>query len=100
MFLGGYEIGNDGLRVNIDENWQPTGDFVSADGTELSLDQLMSVDKWSYSVDDFVSWESDFLASGSTEDRDKYNSLAEEAEKLNSLRVLFLKLCLIILLLE
>ena len=79
QFLGGYEVNQEGLRVNLDENWQPTGDLVSADGTELSLFDLMEVNNWDTIPAEFSAWETSLLSSGDPSDIAEYNALADAA---------------------
>ncbi|MDB4855392.1 hypothetical protein OAH86_11545, partial [Planktomarina temperata] len=76
-FLGGYEVNEEGLRVNIDENFQPTGDLVSADGKELSLFDLMEVKNWDATPAEFAKWETSFLSSGDLSDIAEYNELPD-----------------------
>ena len=80
-FIGGYEINEDGLRVNLDENRNPTGELVAADGTELSIFSMLQVDAWTSASAEFQAWEANFLVNGSAEDIKSYNELPDAASR-------------------
>ena len=80
-FIGGYEINEDGLRVNLDENRNPTGELVAADGNELSIFTMLQVDAWTSASAEFQAWEVNFLANGSAEDIKTYNELPDAASR-------------------
>ena len=77
-FTGGFEV-KAGLRVNLDENWAPTGDFVTETGETLSIPVMVNIAGWTHSGDAIQSWEDGFL-NGSAEqtDKDAYTALPAE----------------------